>query len=57
MEELKLGNDRIVFQRISEAPPDLLYYRITHRYPRASALPGLAIFDEIVQRHGFGSLY
>ena len=54
MEELKVGNDRIVFQKISEAPPDLVYYKITHRYPRASALPGLSIFDEVVQNHGFG---
>jgi DNA-binding transcriptional LysR family regulator len=54
MEELKTVNERIVFQKISEAPPDLVYYKITHRYPRASALPGLSIFDEVVQKHGFG---
>ncbi|MDY0284381.1 MAG: hypothetical protein RBQ82_07725, partial [Synergistaceae bacterium] len=54
MEELKAVNERIVFQKISEAPPDLVYYKITHRYPRASALPGLSIFDEVVQEHGFG---
>ena len=56
MEELKMGNDRIVFQRISEDPPELVYHKITHRYPRASALPGLSIFDEVVQEHGFGSI-
>ena len=56
VEELKLINERIVFQRISEDPPDLVYYKITHRYPRTSALPGLSIFDEVVKKHGFGSI-
>jgi len=56
MEELKLANDKFVFQKISEAPPDLIYYKITHRYPRASALPGLLIFDEVVRKYGFGSI-
>ena len=56
VEELKLVNERIVFQRISEDPPDLVYYKITHRYPRTSALPGLSIFDEVVKKHGFRSI-
>lgn len=55
-EELKKGNNRIVFQKISEDPPDLVYHKITHRYPRASALPGLSIFEEVVQKHIFGSI-
>jgi DNA-binding transcriptional LysR family regulator len=56
MEEMKRGDDRIVFQRISEAPPDLVYRKITHRYPRASALPGISIFDEIARKYGFESI-
>lgn len=56
IEEMKLGNDKVVFQKISEAPPNLVYSKITHRYPRASALPGLSIFDEIVRKYGFGTI-
>ena len=51
--ELKAGNKDIVFHQLSEAPPDLIYNKITHRYPKASALPGLQIFDQVVQKNGF----
>jgi len=56
IETLKLANRRIVFQNMTETPPDIIYYKITHRYPKASAMPGLMIFDEIAQKHGFGRI-
>lgn len=50
---LALNKPDIVFQSVSEEPPELIYYKLTHRYPKASALPGLLIFDEIARAHGF----
>jgi DNA-binding transcriptional LysR family regulator len=56
IEQLKTINRHMVFQTMTETPPDIIYYKITHRYPKASALPGLLIFDEVAQKHGFGKL-
>jgi DNA-binding transcriptional LysR family regulator len=50
---LSFWNKKIVFQDISDAPPDLIYYKITHRCPKASAIAGLALFDETAKKHGF----
>ncbi len=52
-EHLSFWNKNIVFQDIAETPPDLIYYKITHRHPKASAIPGLIIFDEIAKKHGY----
>lgn len=51
---LRAGNDRLVFQPITEEPPDLVYYEITHRYPKSSALPAIEIFHAITRLRGFG---
>ena len=51
---LKAGNDKIILQRITEEPPSLMYYKLTHRCPKACAIPGLEIFDEVSRKHGFG---
>ena len=38
-----------VFQRLYDSPPDLVYYKLTHRYPKSSAVPGLTIFGEMLK--------
>jgi len=48
-------NNKIIFQNIADPPADLLYYKITHRYPKASAIPGLEIFEAEAKKLGFGS--
>lgn len=40
---LSQGNYRV--RRLSPAPPDLVCYRIIHKYPKASTLRGITIFD------------
>lgn len=55
IKRLQTENSRLVFQNIADPPPDLRYYKITHRYPKASAIPGLEIFDEEARKLGFGS--
>lgn len=50
----KSRNDKIVFQRIADEPPDLVYYELTHRYPKSSAIPAIEIFNLIVKARGFG---
>lgn len=37
-----------VFQKLHDAPPDIVYYKLTHRYPKSSSLPGIRIFDKVL---------
>ncbi|MDR3565276.1 MAG: LysR family transcriptional regulator [Negativicutes bacterium] len=41
---LTTGNFRI-FQ-LAEAPPERVFYKLTHKYPKASAMESMAIFDQ-----------
>ena len=43
----------VVFHSITEHPPDLIYYKLTHRSPKVTSLPGLAIFNEVSSKRGF----
>lgn len=38
-----------VVQNMTDYPPDLVYYKITHRYPKAGSVPALTIFDEVLR--------
>jgi DNA-binding transcriptional LysR family regulator len=51
---IKRDNKKVKIQNIVDPPPDLIYYKLTHRYPKASAQQGLEIFDEVAARRGFG---
>ncbi len=39
-----------VFQKVMDPPPALVYYKLTHRYPKSSAVPGLTIFEEVLKQ-------
>ncbi|MEG1824233.1 MAG: LysR family transcriptional regulator [Cloacibacillus sp.] len=39
-----------IFQKLSDPPPSLVYYKLTHRYPKSSSVPGLTIFDEVLKQ-------
>lgn len=41
---------RAVFCRLHETPPDIIYYKLTHRHPKTSSAAALAIFDEMLKR-------
>lgn len=40
-----------VFCRLCETPPELVYYKLTHRHPKPSATAALEIFDEALKKH------
>lgn len=46
----------IRFYRLSVPVPNLIYYRITHRSPKISAIRGLEILDGILREHGYFSM-
>lgn len=39
-----------VFHKVMDPPPAMVCYKLTHRYPKSSAVPGLAIFDEVLKQ-------
>lgn len=39
-----------VIQKLHETPPDIIYYKLTHRFPKSSAVAGLAIFDDLLKK-------
>ena len=39
-----------VFHRVMDPPPALICYKLTHRYPKSSAVPGIAIFEEVLKK-------
>lgn len=39
-----------VIQKLHETPPDIVYYKLTHRFPKSSAVAGLAIFDALLKK-------
>ena len=41
---------KAVFRRLCETPPDIVYYKLTHRHPKASSAEALAIFDEMLKK-------
>ena len=49
---LNMGSS-ISFYRLTTPPPDPIYYHITHRNPKISAMRGLDILDGILRDHGF----
>ncbi|MEG2183389.1 MAG: LysR family transcriptional regulator [Cloacibacillus sp.] len=40
-----------VFQTLCESPPDIVYYKLTHRCPKMSSEPCLEIFNGVLQKH------
>ena len=49
-EQFRKESPKAVFQKIYDSPPDIVYYKLTHRYPKSSSIPGLAIFDEVLKQ-------
>ena len=49
-EQFSKESPKAVFQKIYDSPPDIVYYKLTHRYPKSSSIPGLAIFDEVLKQ-------
>lgn len=48
-EKFSMEAPRAVFRRLYDSPPDIVYYKLTHKYPKASSVPGLAVFDDVVK--------
>lgn len=44
------------FYRLSEPPPPLTFYKITHRSPKLSAIKGISILDSILEQRMGGSM-
>lgn len=49
VEQFRRESPHAVFQKLHDGPPDITYYELTHRYPKASSLPGIKIFDKILR--------
>ena len=49
-EQFAAEQPRAVFGRLCETPPDLVYYKLTHRHPKASSSAALEIFDETLKK-------
>lgn len=43
----------IAFQRLTESPPPIYYYKLTHKNPKPSAEYGIKIFDKVARANGF----
>lgn len=41
---------RVAFSRLHETPPDIVYYKLTHRHPKTSSIEALSIFDDVLKR-------
>ena len=48
--QFALEQPRVVFSRLLETPPDIVYYKLTHKHPKTSSVEALAIFDEVLKR-------
>ena len=48
--QFALEQPRVVFSRLHETPPDIVYYKLTHKHPKTSSVEALAIFDEVLKR-------
>ena len=48
--QVALEQPRVVFSRLHETPPDIVYYKLTHKHPKTSSVEALAIFDEVLKR-------
>ncbi|MDO5114885.1 MAG: LysR family transcriptional regulator [Synergistaceae bacterium] len=51
IEQFAKESPSAVFHRLSDSPPDIIYYKLTHRYPKSSSIPALTIFDELLRKH------
>ncbi len=53
MRDYQNMRSNIRFYRLTTPPADLIYYEITHRNPKISAIRGLDILNSILQNRGF----
>jgi Transcriptional regulator len=53
MADYKSMRPEIGFYRLTSPPPFLIYYHITHKNPKISAMRGLDILNGVLRRHGF----
>lgn len=51
IEQFHIESPSAVFQKFHDGPPDIIYYELTHRYPKSSSLPGIKIFDKVLREN------
>jgi hypothetical protein len=45
-----LSNEGFFFQKLSPSPPERIVYKLTHRFPKASALTALEILNVLSKK-------